>query len=569
MPKDTFISRVSSTAVDTPVFVASLTLNTLGLLMPIVLLQVFERVIPFQSGSTLMMLTLALVISAIFELALRICRSVLLSASAEDGALANHRQFLAKTLTADTAEYAKTPVAVHLERSAALGSLRDHASGNNQTLAIDLPFTAVFILFIGLIGGLLALVPILGLITVLAFSASIKLLQRDLFKGRKTLDERRYGFLSEVFGSMGVVKANAMEHQMTRRYERLEEQTVASSHRLIKFSGVTQNFGAIFSQLSVSALGLFGAYLVINSYIGVAELAACMMLNGRVMQPLLKLMTFWVQSESIATSKAKLNEINTIKQSHQRDDLDWSVTGEIQVSRVAAFRPNQHDIAFNHVSCIVPPGSIAHIDCADNWSAATFFGYVSGQSTPDFGTLHIDGHPATAMLSKRGANGLITLEDTPSIFEGTLLDNLSAFGDAEQVARAKAFADKLGLGKRINRLPNGYNTMLDATSLFQKDEANCQLIALVRALTLRPRILLMNEPTAVLDAPERDALCTCLTGLSQRPTILVASPDPRFRKIADMTIDLRPQSVVAAMRDWTEDEAQETDSDASPRKGVA
>lgn len=195
----------------------------------------------------------------------------------------------------------------------AVSQLRDHYSGQSQTLALDLPFTLLFAVMIGLIGGPLDLVALTELAVVLIFTIVMKRTQWSLFSTRKSVDTPRYAFLAELLTNMATIKSNRMERQMTRRFEMLEDQTVDISQRLIRFSGLTQNFSAVFSQLTVASLGLFGAFLVINGTIGIAELAACMLLNGRIIQPLTKLMTLWVQSENVALSRAKLDEMEALK----------------------------------------------------------------------------------------------------------------------------------------------------------------------------------------------------------------------------------------------------------------
>ncbi|MEM9127223.1 MAG: hypothetical protein AAGB28_15650, partial [Pseudomonadota bacterium] len=91
MKTQRFMGRMSSAGTEIPVWAASVSLNILSLVMPLSILLIFDRVIPFQSMETLRMLTLALLITAAAELLLRWCRSVLLTTTAEDAAVSNYR----------------------------------------------------------------------------------------------------------------------------------------------------------------------------------------------------------------------------------------------------------------------------------------------------------------------------------------------------------------------------------------------------------------------------------------------------------------------------------------------
>ena len=102
----------------------------------------------------------------------------------------------------------------------------------------------------------------------------------------------------------------------------------------------------------------------------------------------------------------------------------------------------------------------------------------------------------------------------------------------------------------------GYGTQLKTGSVFEKDPVNRQLIAIVRAMSLQPKILMMTEPTASLDTKERDALADCLQSWEDKPTLLIASPDPRMIKIADQVVTL-DSKLGRTLEDFEEDQRKE------------
>lgn len=553
MEHDFFKERDRSLTLNIPIWLASLSLNVVALVTPVVILLIFDRVIPFQSLDTLRMLTLILLVSVGFEFALRWCRLSLLNLTAERAAVSNYRRFTQKVLDADTGRFAADVPSAYLERFNAIARLRDYSAGQSHALLIDLPFTLLFAVMIGLIGGWLALIPLAGFVTVLLASLAMKRAQWSLFDTRKRVDSRRYAFLSEVLSGIPTVKANRMERQMARRFERLEDQTVDLSHRLIRFSGTAQNFGAVFGQLSVAGMGLLGAYLVIQQQIGMAELAACMLLNGRIVQPLTKLMTLWVQSESAAASWEKLREMDALDASDTRVPTAGAMQGCITVDNLKLVHRVDAGDAVMLKRLRIEPGQTLLISSNARWQIRAFYDAILAHTIPHGAQVLIDQLPAQSRKGDRGQHAIVALESDPAILSGTLLENLSAFGDETQIENAKEVAAKLGLERRINRLPTGYNTQMgEGRSVFETAPVNRQLIALVRALALRPRILIMSEPTAALDSPERDALADYLASLSPRPTILLDSPDPRMQRLADIRCDLTQASEVIA--DWQADE---------------
>jgi ATP-binding cassette subfamily C protein LapB len=551
-----------------PLLAASLSLNILSLLAPITILLIFDRIIPFQSTETLRILTWALAIGAGLEFALRWARSVLLTTAAEESAVTRQRQFLEQVLNANPIHFSQDTASTYFDRYMAISQLREHQSGQSQTLAIDLPFTVLFALMIGLIGGWLVLIPAAAFCIVLVFAGVMKHLQWSLFERRKALDTRRYAFLSALLSSLSTVKANRMEPQMARRFELLEDQTVEVSRKLILFSGFAQSFGAVFGQIMVAAMGLLGAYLVIQNMIGIAELAACMLLNGRIIQPLTKILPIWVQSESVALSRRKLREMDSISQKLPSWIGHKKLKGDLRVERLCLSHPQNKEAVNRPVSFHVQPGTGILIEAEESWMVDALFATILGNQEPNTGACLIDEAATTELPAPVGRGGIVALERDPAILSATLLDNLAAFGGTETVERAKQIASKLGLERRIHRLPEGYNTQLGKGSSFESDPVNRQLIALTRALALRPRMLLMNEPSSVLDAPERQALATCLKTLSPRPTLVIASPDPRLHQLTDQSAQLG-NIRTSDLLQWQEDAHRDTDEACRMKRGAA
>ncbi len=311
-----------------------------------------------------------------------------------------------------------------------------------------------------------------------------------------------------------------------------------------------------------------GAYLVILTHIGVAELAACMLLNGRITQPLTKIMALWVQAESVAIANSRLDEMEKLEQLCGAGDDTRVLTGEITVSNLSLKRHGEKGRTCSEVSFRVSRSETVLVKAEESWMVDAFFDAVSGQQKPDKGEILIDGLPASQRAHQKGQSALVVLETEPAILSGTLLENLSAFGDAEMTERAKNVAAALGLEKRIHRLPMGYNTRLSSGGAFENNPVNRQLIALTRALAIRPRILLLNEPTSVLDTPERQALADYLASMPDRPTIIMVSPDPRMMRLGSKSIRLRAENK-DELAAWAADAASERAEAELLYKGVA
>lgn len=537
--------RVGASAV-----MATLSLNVLALAMPLVILQIFDRVISNSSTQTLAFLVLGLMAVIGAETILRTARVVLLSGVAEDYELNLTSKLISRTLDADPSAYAKTTEAEHLERFSAIGRLRDFYAGQGRLASLELPFAVLFILMIGLIGGWLITIPIVGVALLLWFTSVLVRYQEPIFEERNTLDARRYSFLIEVLSQIGTIKLNTMEKQMLRRFEMMQGKATENSCWTIRFSGLSQAFGAVYAQTALVAMGLFGGFLVINGNIGIAELAACMLLNGRTIQPFVKMLGVWAQSESIAASEKKLNAaLNVPMLTRSRETPRLLEGGHIEFSELAVCNPGSTIPVIERLTGTIHAGDCVSIIGDDGQGKSTLLKAIMGEVLPKSGQVTIDGHLPDGSWPRRGADGIALSGNKPAIFSGTILQNISAFGDGARIEHALQLSRDLGLEDRIHRLPLGYNTQLGENSKFVLDRASLKLVSLVRAFSIQPRILLLQDPTYGIDRAARTKVIRHLSEGMNDTTVVAATHDDLLIGASDDTLLLHRHEQDAWNRD--------------------
>lgn len=125
---------------------------------------------------------------------------------------------------------------------------------------------------------------------------------------------------------------------------------------------------------------------------------------------------------------------------------------------------------------------------------------MAGLIAPTSGTMLIDGRPADHVaLETTGVVGLITAQ--PGFYPLlTGRENLAFFGGlygllaSEVASKAAPLAEELGITDSLDLSVGGYSSGMQ------------QKLALVRALLMSPKVLLLDEPTANLDPVSADAL---------------------------------------------------------------
>ncbi|MDX5595467.1 hypothetical protein [Pseudovibrio sp. SPO723] len=108
----------------------------------------------------------------------------------------------------------------------------------------------------------------------------------------------------------------------------------------------------------------------------------------------------------------------------------------------------------------------------------------------------------------------------PTVFNGTLLENMTAF-DVDARERAIALSEELGLSEAIGRLKDGVQTSLAPGLGIPLSHGHLKRLALVRALSGAPQLLILHKPFLYLDADGTAQLTKLLKSLDGKTTVIV------------------------------------------------
>ena len=176
-------------------------------------------------------------------------------------------------------------------------------------------------------------------------------------------------------------------------------------------------------------------------------------------------------------------------------------------------------IQFSRADEPILTGANLTIDIAKNETIAIIGQSGSGKSSlmkiiaslhnPADGRLLIDGVSLDQFGKReyRANLGVVFADD--GLFSGTVADNLSLFDPAVSRAQMEAALVRVGLIDEIERLPQGYATLVSEESTLLSTGQRRRLL-LARALCRRPRLLLLDEVTANLDPATESALVESL-----------------------------------------------------------
>jgi ATP-binding cassette subfamily C protein LapB len=514
---------------------ASFSVNLLALALPLSIMQVYDRVIPNHSLATLAYLFLGLTFAIAIDYALKISRSALLSWQATKFVEKVENEGVSRFLRAPNGSFERCPAAVNISRYAAAAALADYHSGQARLVAIDLPFVCIALIVLTIVGGTMVLVPAVLFFFFAALAIGRARKFRKILDSRTAQDNRKYDFIAEVLAGIHTVKGMAMEPQMQRRFERLQQAVAETTMASILTGQANQTSAMLYGSISQLIVVAIGGSQVINDHLTMGALACCTMLSGQILQPLLRAISLWTERENVDHRRAEVRLLLDLPSVEPAPVGITSVVGDIQFEKVTFRYDTAADPALEVVDLSIKVGTITGVKGKGGSGRTTLLKLIQGDIEPTSGRVTIGGVSTMEPNFQAIRPCIAYVGAAPVMFSGTIMENLTVFSP-EKRDFARKMSQLLGLEATINLLPDGYETELGRGIGDDLPMSIAQQVSIVRALTNRPRVLALDEANMVLDAVAEPALIRALETLRGRLTVIVVTHRPSLLALCDRLI---------------------------------
>lgn len=490
--------------------------NLLFLASPLYLMEVYNRVIPSGSIPTLISASIGLVVALGAMAALDDVRArLLIRAAARLDRILAHRVFEAIIdLAPRRGENARNAQALR-----DLDQFRTVLAGQGAQFFFDVPWMPLFMIVLFLIHPVLGIVGLLGagVLLLLAFWNDRR--TRESSEVAVAAAGRSYRFTDSVARFASPVRAMGMTDALSVRWH-VDRETML--RRQGEGSDRNASFAAAFRfvrMLLQSAMIGVGGYLVIRGSMNASAIFAANLVLGRALAPLEVAVSGWrAIAQGISAGRNVQKALTQAPPRSSRVRLP-NRDVDIELSDVSLVHPGAKRVSLRKVSLKIAAGEAVGIVGPSGAGKSTLARLLVAVADPTQGRVTIGGLEAKHWTPEMLSQYVGYLPQTIGLFPGTIRDNIARFSETTDEEVVKA-ATRANVHDMILSFPEGYETMVDEGGSGLSGGQR-QRIGLARAMFGSPRLLVLDEPNAHLDADGEEALAGALATLREEGSTIV------------------------------------------------
>ena len=219
--------------------------------------------------------------------------------------------------------------------------------------------------------------------------------------------------------------------------------------------------------------------------------------------------------------RAKAPELQKLQKTAEREQENGQETAPapfVEFQNVT-FGYDDH-VVLNHLSFAVKNGEQVTLSGRTGAGKSTILKLLLGLYEPQSGKVLIQGVPAEDIPKEKRRKLFGYVEQSFHMVPGTVKDQITLFDENISMEQVKAAAALTGLEETIENLEQGYDTIC-TPELFSQGQ--WQLLSIARAAVAEPKLLLLDEITANLDAETEKTVLQALKRVSKDRTVISIS----------------------------------------------
>lgn len=505
---------------------ASFVINLLALTTPLFMMLVLNTVAghaaPANAASLLMMLCAGMLAVYGLDFGLRLSRGWLSARTGAELDALMSAEALHHLMQLPYRHFERTPSGVIAERLRQLDVLRGFLTGQMPALAIDIAFVALFLAATFAISPMLGAIAAFAIPVLIGVSLTMHRAQRRLAEESFQALAAKSSTLAETVANAATIKTLGLEAEIEKRWQARVEQSAWASFRANNLANIAASASGSLQLLASLAIVMTGVHEVVSHRMTIGALVAANMLAVRALQPMRQLVAAWHQLQAVSAAFKRIDELMSQPVESRPGELAPmpALAGDIVFDRVSYRADPEAPAILQDAHFSVAAGEILGIVGPSGSGKTTAANLVQGLFRPTSGRVLIDGTDIAHISPAQLRAQIGGVPQDVQLFTGSVRENIAMGVADKDPGRVVAVAKFVGAHDFIQRLPQGYNTVLGERGQGLSNGQR-QLLCIARALIRNPRILVLDEATSALDPATEEQLLRQLKANTRGRTVIM------------------------------------------------
>lgn len=482
------------------VLLAALLINLFAIALPLFAMNVYDRVVPNAAVETLWVLAIGVVLVFCFDFLMRSLRGYFIDVAGKSIDLRLSAAVFEQVLGIKMASRPGS-VGAFVNTVQGFEIFRDFITSSTVTVLVDIPFTFIFLAIIAVLGGTLAIIPLVVIPIVILVGYILQLPMARLTQESYRHAAEKQATLIESLSGIEAIKSEGAEGPVQRRFERVVQMASLISLKLKMYSNTSINFAIFIQQLTNVVVVIFGVYKIAQGNLTVGGLIAVTLLTGRALAPMSQVAALIARYHQAMNALLSLDKVMKmpVERPHGKTMLHRAnFSGQIQFRDVSFLYPGQAIESLYHVSFIIKPGEHVAIIGRVGSGKSTVAKLILGLYQPTNGSILVDDTELNQIDPAELRHHVGYVPQDVVLFYGSVKDNIvlgAPYVDDATILRSAQIA---GVDRFVNENPEGYDLQVGERAS-RLSGGQRQAIAIARSVLLNPPILVMDEPTNDMD----------------------------------------------------------------------
>ncbi len=527
------------------VLYASFLINLFVLASPLFTMNVYDRVVPNNAIETLWVFAAGVSIIYIMDTFAKFTRTYLLESAAKKSDIIMSSIIFEKVLDLKMANHPAS-VGSFANNLKDFDNIRGFLTNATMAALIDLPFSIIFLVVIGYLGGNIVYIPILTMTLILGYAYFIKKPLRASIESTHEASANKSSILIEALNNIETLKTLGTLNQIQWKWEESTGEIAGKSLKSRLISSSIPTITQLLIQLNTVMIVVYGVYLIQDFQLSMGGLIAIVILTGRTLAPMGQVAGLMTNYEDTKTSYETLNDI--ITQPSERPDGKKFVqrpdfSGHIEFVDVTFSYPNTDIPALKNVSFVINPGEHVAIIGRIGSGKSTIQKLILGLYEPDSGQVLIDGIDINQIDPADLRKNMSYVSQDIMLFRGTVKDNITFRATHASDGAMIRAAQISGASEFIKKHPKGYEMPIGERGLGLSGGQR-QSIGIARAFLLDAPVMLMDEPSNAMDQITEAKLLTNIQKALINRTSLLVTQKMTLLKIVERVIVMNEGKIV-------------------------